>query len=86
MKGKELLLKALVQSRALFLATLNGMPESVQSQLERGMRSFLWGGKKGKISWGEVTKEKSKGGLVLGQHQNPTPWITCGLYKGTQRF
>ena len=23
---------------------------------------------------------------VLGQHQNPTPWITCGLYKGTQRF
>ena len=26
------------------------------------------------------------GGCVLGQHQNPTPWITCGLYKGTQRF
>ena len=24
--------------------------------------------------------------LVLGQHQNPTPWITCGLYKGTQQF
>ena len=23
---------------------------------------------------------------VLGQHQNPTPWITCGLYKGTQWF
>ena len=23
---------------------------------------------------------------LLGQHQNPTPWITCGLYKGTQRF
>ena len=23
---------------------------------------------------------------VLWQHQNPTPWITCGLYKGTQRF
>ena len=23
---------------------------------------------------------------VLGQHQNPTLWITCGLYKGTQRF
>ena len=24
--------------------------------------------------------------LLLGQHQNPTPWITCGLYKGTQWF
>ena len=24
--------------------------------------------------------------FMLGQHQNPTPWITCGLYKGTQRF
>ena len=23
---------------------------------------------------------------LLGQHQNPTLWITCGLYKGTQRF
>ena len=23
---------------------------------------------------------------LLGQHQNPTPWITCGLYKGMQRF
>ena len=23
--------------------------------------------------------------LLLGQHQNPTPWITCGLYKGMQR-
>ena len=22
--------------------------------------------------------------MLLGQHQNPTPWITCGLYKGTQ--
>ena len=26
------------------------------------------------------------GGILLGQHQNPTLWITCGLYKGTQRF
>ena len=25
-------------------------------------------------------------GAVLGQHQNPTPWIMCGLYKGTQQF
>ena len=23
---------------------------------------------------------------VLGQHQNPTPWITCRLYKGMQWF
>ena len=23
---------------------------------------------------------------LLGQHQNPTLWITCGLYKGTQQF
>ena len=23
---------------------------------------------------------------LLKQHQNPTLWITCGLYKGTQRF
>ena len=24
--------------------------------------------------------------LLLGQHQNPTLWIMCGLYKGTQQF
>ena len=23
--------------------------------------------------------------LLLGQHQNPTPWIMCRLYKGMQQ-
>ena len=30
--GKELILKSLIQSRALFLATVNGMPKDIQKE------------------------------------------------------
>ncbi|EKM74423.1 hypothetical protein AGABI1DRAFT_15624, partial [Agaricus bisporus var. burnettii JB137-S8] len=45
-RGKELILKALVQSRALFLTTVNGMPKPVQERMEKEMKTFLWNGRK----------------------------------------
>jgi exonuclease III len=64
-KGKELILKALVQSRALFLATVNGMPQDVRKKMNRNMRNFLWEGKKGTMSWDEVIAPREIGGLNI---------------------
>ena len=64
-RGKELILKALVQSRALFLATVNGMPKETQEKMQKQMRSFLWEGKRGKISWNKATKNRDEGGLGI---------------------
>ena len=44
--GKELILKSLVQSRALFLATVNRMPKDIQKRIEKQMKDFLWNNKK----------------------------------------
>ena len=62
--GKELILKILVQSLALYLATVNGMPKDVETRMTRQMRSFLWDGKKnGYMRWDEVIAPKEQGGL-----------------------
>jgi len=41
-KGKELILKALIQSRALYLATANEMPKSIAQRMTRQIKSFIW--------------------------------------------
>jgi len=41
-KGKELILKALIQSRALYLATANEMPKNIAQRMTRQMKSFIW--------------------------------------------
>lgn len=41
LRGKELLLKALVQSRTLFLATVNGMPKDIEKIMTKQMKNFL---------------------------------------------
>jgi ribonuclease HI len=65
-KGKELILKALVQSKALFLATVNDMPEDVKQKMTRQMKDFIWDNKeKGLMKWEEIMQSKGKGGLNI---------------------
>jgi len=64
-RGKELVLKALIQSKALFLAMVNGMPETVQEKMNKEFRNFLWEGKKGKVSWSEAIRNREEGGLAI---------------------
>src|SRR5882762_11214892 len=65
-KGKELLLKTLVQSKALFLATVNGMPKDIIDKMTKQMKNFLWDEKpKGYMNWKGSTAPKSKGGLDI---------------------
>ena len=47
LKGKEIILKALIQSKAMFLATVNGMPKDVEEKMK----------KYSKISYGVTKKE-----------------------------
>ena len=45
-KGKELIIKALIQSRALYLVTTNEMPKSIAQRMTSQMKSFMWEGKR----------------------------------------
>lgn len=66
LRGKELLLKSLVVSRAQFLATVNGMPEWVQMKMEKQMRDFVWDGRdRGCLPWQCVTAPRKRGGLNM---------------------
>ena len=64
-RGKELILKALVQSRALFLATVNGMPKDIQETMTKEMKNFLWNNRKGLMCWDEIIAERELGGLGI---------------------
>jgi len=65
-KGKEVILKALVQSKALFLATVNDMPKDIQEKMTKQMKDFMWNNKeKGLMKWEDITQEKAKGGLNI---------------------
>ena len=65
-KGKELVLKSLVQSKAVFLATVNGMPKSVEKEMLKMYHTFLWNGKaKGLMKWEQVINKRSQGGLGI---------------------
>lgn len=63
MRGKELLLKSLIQSRALFLATVNGMPQNTEKQMTRLMKDFLWNNKKGLLDVKYTISPRDEGGL-----------------------
>jgi len=65
-KGKEVILKALVQSKALFLATVNDMPKDIQDKMTKQMKDFIWDNKeKGLMKWENIIQEKAKGGLNI---------------------
>ena len=65
LKGKELILKSLIASRAFFLATVNGIPNHIIDQIHKNMRHFVWDGKKGSLNWKEAVMPREKGGLAL---------------------
>jgi hypothetical protein len=65
LRGKELVLKALIQSRALFLATVNGMPQDIQTKMEKQMHTFLWNDKKATMIWEEIIQPREIGGLGI---------------------
>jgi len=54
-KGKKLILKALIQSRTLYLTTANEMPKSIVQRMTRQMKSFIWKNKKPLMNWMDVT-------------------------------
>jgi len=62
---KELILKSLVQSRALFLATINGMPKDIQKRMEEQIRTFLWDNKKATMNWKEASQPREIEGLNM---------------------
>jgi exonuclease III len=65
-KGKELILKSLVMSKAFFLASVNGMPKDIEERMERNMRNFLWDNKRrGLMPWKEVISPRRVGGLNM---------------------
>jgi len=63
--GKELILKSLVQSRALFLATVNGIPKDIEKRMEKQMKAFLWDNKKATMNWKEASQPRKIGELNM---------------------
>jgi ribonuclease HI len=65
-KGKELVAKALIQSRAIFLATVNGMPKSTMMQMQKQLKDFIWDQKaRGLMKWEEIIMDRNAGGLGI---------------------
>ena len=66
LRGKELILKALVTSQGWYLATVNEMPKYIEKELEKEMRNFTWDNKKkGYITWNLATTSREQGGLNM---------------------
>ena len=64
-RGKELILKALIQSRAAFLATVNGLPKDVEKRMTKMYKEFMWKGKRGLMSWNQIIATRKEGGLNI---------------------
>lgn len=61
-----MILKALVQSKALFLATVNNMTKDVKAKMTRQMKDFVWDNReRGLMKWEGIIQEKSEGGLNI---------------------
>jgi len=58
-------LKALIQSRALYLATANEMPKNIAQRMTRQMKSFIWEDKRPLMNWTDITQPKKNRGLGL---------------------
>ena len=65
LKEKELILKALIQSRALYLAMANEMPKSIAQRMTKQMKSFTWENKRPLMNWMDATQPNENGGLGL---------------------
>ena len=58
-------MKALIQSRALYLATANEMPKNIAQRMTRQMKSFIWEDKRPLMNWMDVAQPKENRGLGL---------------------
>ncbi|KAI6113489.1 hypothetical protein EDD16DRAFT_1484079, partial [Pisolithus croceorrhizus] len=66
LKGKELLSKSLIQSRALYLATVNNMPHNIELEMSNLIKTFLWNDKqRGLIDKCYTYAPTNKGGLNM---------------------
>jgi endonuclease/exonuclease/phosphatase family metal-dependent hydrolase len=65
-KGKEIILKALIQSKAIFLATVNGMPVETEDRMKKMFKDFIWDDKKrGLMTWNQIIAPRDQGGLGM---------------------
>jgi ribonuclease HI/exonuclease III len=65
-RGKELVLKLLMQSLAPFLMTVNNIPDTVLKRIHNLTHTYLWEGRRnGYVSWKEAITPKSQGGLDM---------------------
>jgi endonuclease/exonuclease/phosphatase family metal-dependent hydrolase len=66
LKGKEIILKAILQSKAMYLATVNGMPKDIEEKMKKLFKDFLWDGKKrGLMAWNQIIAPREQGGLNI---------------------
>jgi hypothetical protein len=55
-----------VQSQAIFLATVNGMPKDILKMMQKNMKDFLWDGRKKRyLPWTDIMASRSEGGLNI---------------------
>jgi ribonuclease HI/endonuclease/exonuclease/phosphatase family metal-dependent hydrolase len=62
-RARVLLLKALVQSRAMYLAMVNGMPKDVEAKMTKQMSNFMWMGRKPQMTWEQLSQPIKNGGM-----------------------
>jgi ribonuclease HI len=62
-RARILLLKALIQSRAMYLSTVNGMPKDVEKEMTKQMSDFFWKGRKPQMTWEQLCQPIKKGGM-----------------------
>jgi len=66
LRGKELVLKALVTSRSWFLAAVNGMPDHIEREMTKTMKDFVWNGnQRGLMRLDYTAETREKGGLGI---------------------
>lgn len=64
-KGKELVLKALLQSRVIYLAIANKMPKDIAQRMTCQMKFFIQEGKRSLMNQTDATEPKNNRGLNL---------------------
>ena len=61
--GRVLIAKALVISLAQYLMTVNGISRRNLTTMEKKIRSFIWGGKRGQLAWERAIQPVKLGGI-----------------------
>lgn len=66
--GKEVLIKAVLQTIPVYVMCIFKIPDAVCDELTKAIRNFWWGAVGGKRkthwkSWNSITKSKQRGGL-----------------------